>query len=246
MRTLKRLEYRLRRLRRRAAPVIWAGNAVHCPVCDRSFRGFRPAGKRRARRPNAVCPRCASRERDRLTFLFLGGTDAPVAGGPLLHIAPEACLQPRLRDLANGRYVTADLIRDDVEERFDLMAMPHPAGTFHGIYCSHVLQDVPDDLAAMAEMCRTLKPGGWAILNVPVTAETTVDHRDAPLHVRGRGDRRPDEHLRTYGADFPQRMASVGFDVRVIGPDDVATAEERARYGIDTPAAGAVFYGVKP
>ncbi len=198
------------------------------------------------RRLNAVCPFCAARERDRLTFLFLSSAHGPTSGGPLLHIAPEACIQPRLRELAGGEYVTADLIRTDVDERFDLMAIPHADAAFHGVYCSHVLQDVPDDLRAMGELLRVLKPGGWAILNIPVTAQVTVDHRDAPLRTRRRRDQRPHEHLRTYGHDFAQRMASMGFDVRTIRPDDVATSAEQARYGIDTSAAGSVYFGVKP
>lgn len=246
MPVLKRLEARLRRLRRLAAPLTWAGDDVHCPVCDRSFRGFRPAGNKRNRRPNAVCPYCAARERDRLTFLFLTSADGPTSGGPLLHIAPEECIQPRLRELADGDYLTADLIRTDVDERFDLMAIPHVNAVFQAIYCSHVLQDVPDDRVAMSELFRVLKPRGWAILNIPVTAEVTVDHRDTPLRRRRRGDRRPPEHLRTYGKDFPQRMGSVGFEVRVICPDDLATRQEQARYGIDPTGAGSVFFGVKP
>lgn len=246
MRILKSAETKIRRLRRLASPVVWAGNSVHCPLCERSFRGFRTAGKRRSRRENAICPFCGARERDRLTFLFLAGPDGPTTGSPILHIAPEACLVPRLRELAAGDYVTADLIRTDVDERFDLMSIPHAEATFQGVYCSHVLQDVPDDIAAMAEVLRVLKPGGWAILNIPATAEVTVDHRDAPLHVRRPGDRRPHEHLRTYGRDFSKRMSSVGFRVRELLAGDLASPEEQYRFGIDSPAAGSVYFGVKP
>ena len=245
MRLFEQAEAKVRRLRRLASPLIWAGSAVHCPLCERSFRGFRPAGKRRTRRANAVCPFCGARERDRLTHLFLTSPDGPAPGSPILHVAPEACIAPRLRELAGGGYVTADLVRADVDERIDVMAIPHADATFHGVYCSHVLQDVPDDIAAMSELHRILKPGGWAILNIPVTAPVTVDHRDAPGRVRRPGDGRPDEHLRTYGRDFPQRMATAGFDAHVIVPEDLATAQERIRFGIDTTAAGSVYLGVK-
>ncbi len=245
MRLFEQAEAKIRRLRRLASPMIWFGNTVRCPLCERSFRGFRSAGRRRSRRANAVCPFCGARERDRLTHLFLTSPEGPAPGSPILHIAPEACIAPRLRRLADGNYVTADLVRTDVDERFDIMAIPHADATFHGVYCSHVLQDVPDDIAAMSELYRIIKPGGWAILNIPVTAAITVDHRDTPGHVRRPGDHRPDEHLRTYGKDFVQRIAAAGFEALEVGPDDLAPAHERVRFGIDTPAAGSVYLGVK-
>lgn len=246
MRILEGLELRVRRLRRMASPLLWAGDAVHCPICERSFRGFRRAGKRRTRRANAICPYCTARERDRLAFLFLRGSEQPPAGSPLLHVAPEACLEAPLRDLAGDGYVSADLIRADVDQRFDVMAIPHADASFFGVFCSHVLQDVRDDVRAMSEFFRILKPGGWAVLNVPVTAEETVDHQDRPRHTRARLDRRPPEHLRTYGNDFEHRMASVGFEVRVIRPDDLADPHEQSRLGIAGEASGSVFFGLKP
>ena len=245
MRRLKRVEEFLRRLRRRAAPLVYAGDAMRCPVCARSFRKFRAAGGGTARRRNAVCPYCASRERDRLAFLFLRRLE-PV--GRLLHIAPEACLVSCLRGLAPAGYVRADLVRDDVDERFDLLAIPHPEHTFGGVYCSHVLQDVRDDRQAMAEVLRVLKPGGWGILNVPAQAgrARTVEHRSAPGNVRAAGDPRPPEHLRTYGRDFGERMAAVGFRVRMVTAGDVAPVSEHVRLGIAGPAAGVVHFGTKP
>ena len=164
-----------------------------------------------------------------------------------MHIAPEACLEPHLRKLADGCYLRADLLREDVDERFDILAIPHPDATFQGVYCSHVLQYVQDDMVALAEIFRVLKVGGWAIVNVPVNANAacTVDHRDAPLHPHDAVDPRPAAWLRTYGADFRDQLASVGFDVRVVNADDLATASAQKRFGIDTAAAGAIYFGVK-
>ena len=242
MQFLKGIETQARRLRNRAAPLFYAGGALHCPVCARSFRRFRAAGRKPQRRANAVCPFCASRERDRLAYLFL--QDAYVAG-PILHIAPEACLAARLRELADGGYVRADLLRKDVDVHFDIMAVPHPDAVFQGIYCSHVLQDVQDDLQALAELFRVLKPGGWAIVAVPVKAARTVDHRDAPLNPRQAADPRPAEHLRTYGADFAERMAGVGFAMRTADANDLVEPREQRRFGIAGGTAGSIFCGTK-
>lgn len=248
MQFLKGLEVRIRRLRNRLAPLIYAGDNLYCPVCARSFSKFRTAGRGTEKRDNAVCPLCTSRERDRLSFLFFSDATSGCFGPDtrLLHIAPEPCLLKPFRELAAGAYVCADLMRTDVDERFDVMAIPHPDATFTAVYCSHVLQDVRDDTKAMAEFYRVLAPGGWAILNVPVTTATSVDHRDAPKHVRATADDRPPEHLRSYGLDYPRRMESVGFQVRVIAPDDLASAQEQQRMGIATAASGAIYFGIKP
>ena len=54
-------------------------NAVHCPVCGRSFGKFYTLGRKPKSRRNALCPFCDSRERSRLTFLFLATMPPPRA-----------------------------------------------------------------------------------------------------------------------------------------------------------------------
>ena len=63
----------------------------------------------------------------------------------------------------------------DVDERMDITDIQHPDHSFDVIYCSHVLEHVPDDRAAMREFHRTLDPGGWAVLNVPINADRTFE-----------------------------------------------------------------------
>ena len=57
----------------------------------------------------------------------------------------------------------------------NLEQLPFRDGSFDVIYCSHVLEHVASDRAAMRELRRVLAPGGWAILQVPIIRETTYE-----------------------------------------------------------------------
>jgi ubiquinone/menaquinone biosynthesis C-methylase UbiE len=49
----------------------------------------------------------------------------------------------------------------------DATAMPFPDGSFDRIIAAEILEHVPRDAAAMAEIARVLKPGGLAAITVP-------------------------------------------------------------------------------
>lgn len=248
MQFLKPVEVRLRQWRNRLAPWRYHGHAVFCPVCEKSFSRFLPAGSGNRYRSGAVCPLCRARERDRLTWLFLQRNlrlfDRPRM--TLLHIAPEPRLAEFFRQRADGAYLSADLMRRDVDLRLDVSAMPLASASVDAIYCSHVLQDVPDDRAALAEFHRVLKPGGWAIVNVPLHLDSTRENA-RPDNVRPRFDRRPDEHLRHYGHDYLERLLEAGFEASVTRAEELEVdAARRERMGIHGPRTGYVHWVSKP
>lgn len=76
---------------------------------------------------------------------------------------------------AGSGYLTADLMASGVMETMDIMDIRHPDSSFDAIYCSHVLEHVDDDRKAVCKFYRVLKPAGWAILNVPITAAVTFE-----------------------------------------------------------------------
>lgn len=241
MQFLKAAEVRLRELRNRwYSARRHRGDAVHCPVCGGDFGHFLPAGSGGRHRAGAVCPRCRSRERDRLGWLFLAGRAQTLLRRHMqfLHVAPEPRLSAYLYGIVGEGYITADLTRRDVMVRMDIQSMLYPNESLDAIYCSHVLQDVPDDRRALAECHRVLRPGAWAILNVPIFAAFT---REATNGGRRRAgwDRRPDEHLREYGPDYAERLRAAGFEVEVFNAGHIEPdPRQRARLGIDGPRTG--------
>lgn len=248
MQFLKAAEVKLRQWRNSLAPLLHGGDTVYCPVCQSSFGRFLPAGSGKRARPAAVCPGCRSRERDRLTWLFLRERESGLLSRHMqfLHVAPEPRLSTYFSDIIGEGYITADLMRRDVMVRMDVQDMLYPNETLDAIYCSHVLQDVPDDRRAIAECYRILRPGAWAILNVPLFAEATAES-DEPDNVRAVWDKRPDEHVRSYGPDYRERLSAAGFNVEVFSPSDLEPdPERRHRMGIDGERTGFVHFVRKP
>ena len=60
----------------------------------------------------------------------------------------------------------------------DIERIPFTSGTFDIATSFDVVQSVPDDRAALREMARILKPGGYAVLNVSALEILRADHAE--------------------------------------------------------------------
>jgi SAM-dependent methyltransferase len=235
------LERTIRKSIKRALPAY----RFYCPVCDNYARAFLPATPEP--RPNCICPNCGSRERHRLTWLFLNRHSDLFDGRPkrMLHVAAERSLARRLSRVPGLAYLTADLSSPTAMLQMDIMDIQFPEDSFDVILCSHVLEHVDDDRQAMREFARVLKPGGWALLLVPISVEATFEDpsiTDPALRKRLFGH---PEHVRQYGMDFADRLAEAGLVVRVFRPVDVAAPADLDRAAI-LPSEWPLFYCVKP
>lgn len=213
--------------------IAYRGGNHYCPVCERCSRKFLPYGVVE-RRPHARCVHCSALERHRLTWLFLQRRTDLFDGRfkRLLHVAPERMFQKRLRKLLGSGYVSGDLYNPRAMMKMDVTAIPFGTATFDAIYCSHVLEHVEDDRQAMREFRRVLKPGGWALLLVPITAEQTIED---PLITDPRERERvfgQSDHVRRYGPDYEDRLATAGFHVERFSPDTFVSDGEVRSMGL--------------
>jgi SAM-dependent methyltransferase len=227
--------------------VVYAGNKVTCPVCEKSFKKLLPYGRINAR-PNALCPNCLSLERHRLIWLYLKEkTDFFDRSQHVLHIAPEACFIPRFEKLHGDKYITADIESPLAKVKMDIHEIPFPENTFDAVLCNHVLEHVRDDIRAMSEIRRVLKPGGFAILQVPFFKPVGEKTFEDPSITDPRQREKifgQDDHVRKYGTDYPQRIKQAG----------MKAAEERFAFDMDEEKAQkfaivkneVIYKGVKP
>jgi len=217
-----------RAVARRVQMLRHRGDAVHCPICGRSFDRFKDAWNR----PDALCWGCGSHERHRAQWLVLTGPrDLLREARSLLHFAPEWTLRQQLQRRPGLRYVSTDLFRDDVDLQLDLTALDLPDASFDAVICSHVLEHVDDDAAAMRELVRVTRPGGWCLVMVPLDLTRTATYEDPAITApedRVRAFWQHD-HVRLYAPDIGDRLRIAGFDVERLQPEQELGAETMRR-----------------
>lgn len=217
------------------------GNKKYCPICKKSSLFFTYSGL--IRRKNACCPHCQALERHRLFWVYLERKTSLFTNKPknILHIAPERIFRDGFRKIfAECSYLTADLFDEEVDERMDITDIKHPDESFDFIYCSHVLEHVPDDRKAMREFRRVLCSSGTAILLVPITTTRTFEDHTVDNDMDRKALYGQCDHVRRYGPDYQDRLTEAGFIVEKVLPADFLSKEEIIRMGI-TPAAGEIF-----
>lgn len=228
-----------RKLRRMAWQL---GRGRYCPVCEKSAARFVPHGIRPE--PERRCLHCGSLERHRMLWTFFTRRSDLFDGKPkrVIHFAPEPCISQRLSARLGNRYLSADLQSSTAMFLADLTDLPFKDGVFDVVICSHVLEHIPDDRRAMAEIRRVLKPTGWAAVLVPIIYP---EHTDEDLSITDPEERLRryfyPSHLRAYGeADFAARLRGAGMSVELVRHTDLLSEAERASSGVNV-LSGDVF-----
>ncbi len=204
------------------APLIYRGNKVECPVCERSFSKFLSYGSNIAHRENVLCPYDLTLERHRLMWLYLKNFSEFFTAPKLsvLHIAPEQCFINRFKRQENLDYLTGDLESPIADLHFDLHAIPLEDNRFDVVFCNHVMEHVADPLQCMRELHRVMKPGGWAIMQVPqdMSLETTYEDPSITTPEDREEHFWQKDHVRLFGRDYPQWLEKAGFNVEQFDP----------------------------
>lgn len=162
---------------------------------------------------NAFCPRCKAYARHRgcawLLAERLGAELDAVAGhgGRRLLFAPETGLRTLLETRVGAlEGVDIDGGRAGVDLVADAQDLPLADGSVELAVSFHVLEHVPDDARALAEIARVLTPTGRLLLCAPMTFEraTTQEFGEARADLN--------DHWREYGTDLRDRLLAAGLD----------------------------------
>lgn len=160
----------------------------------------------------------------------------------VLHVAPEACFIDRFEQLTTIDYITGDIESPLAKVKMDIHNIPFEDNTFDVVFCNHVMEHVQDDIKAMAELHRVLKPGGWGILQIPLFHPLPeVTDEDTSISDPKERERRfgQSDHLRLYGKDYPERLKRGGFVV--LADDFVGSIDQKLAEKYALPADEPIF-----
>jgi SAM-dependent methyltransferase len=107
----------------------------------------------------------------------------------------------------------------------DIMQLPFTSALADFVWCHHVLDQVPDDHIALAELKRVLK-STTGDLFISVGESTLSETREF-----GISDKALSGNRRVYGSDFSERLRAAGFHVQFL--DGGLGEAERHRYALN-------------
>ena len=229
--------------------IIFYGNERSCPICDSKIRKFYtyffPPNIKIDPRPDALCPVCGSIERERLLWLYLEEYTNFFINPKkkILHIAPEIVLSDRIRKNEFIEYLSADLDPTRAMVYMDLTDIKMSDNVFDVIICNHVFEHIPDHKKAIREIYRILKPGGWAILQVPMLGELTFEDPAATTPEAREKIYGFAEHVRGYGKDYRDFLIAAGFSVKV--DDFVKKLGDKTVKYMGLPESEDIYYCTK-
>lgn len=216
-------------LRRQAWLIRYAGSAVECLCCGKSFASW-VGGK-----PTGRCPNCDSITRQKMLVHALGAhSRARQDTQRTLYFAPDPGPMGWLQRTGGFAVTTTDYSAPGVDEHWDITDIPQADRTYDVILCSHVLEHVPEDRKAMSELHRILKADGVLFLQVPYDRDTPETDEDPSITDPEERIRRfgQFDHIRQYGQDLITRLEEAGFAVEIRTAENAFSEQEMTRYGL--------------
>jgi SAM-dependent methyltransferase len=188
---------------------LYRGKNYYCNICHASLRTFI-----QLKDGEKLCPRCGSLSRNRRLWELLQ-EEFLKPGMNVLDFSPSRNLFRVLKAEQHISYTSSDYSGEFLADRnYSIVDIDRPDNEFDLIICYHILEHIEEDMKAMSELYRILKPGGVCMIQTPFKEGTVYENpaiympEDRLKHF-GQAD-----HVRIYSVDgLTTRLRSAGFMV---------------------------------
>ena len=207
----KKILFRIEPHIRKCYAFFKKGTQHFCSVCNFKTSSFE-------RLPNAdlLCPNCGSLSRDRRLWKLIAEKYLR-SNIQILDFSPSRSLFRKWKEVTNVKHIASDLSGDFIADvSYDITQIPEKDAQFDLIICYHILEHVVDDIKAMSELFRVLKPNGTVLIQTPfkdgeIYEDYAITSESERLIHFGQED-----HVRIYSVDgLKKRLESVGFSIIV-------------------------------
>ena len=189
---------------------LWYSGSKHqCPVCKKKLSGFIVLEN-----GDSLCPFCGSLSRTRRLWKLL--FEVLKIKGNVLHFSPSRSLYRRLKKMEGMDYVSTDFENEFLaDQKYDITLLDIADNKFDFIICYHILEHIENDILAMKELFRVLKPGGTAIIQTPFKEGDIYENEK----IKSREERKihfhQEDHVRIYSVEgLKNRLEGAGFQVK--------------------------------
>ena len=191
--------------------MAYRGKNHVCSLCNTSLKSF-------IKLPNddLLCPNCGSLSRDRRLYTLLV-KDYLSTNQKILDFSPSRCISRKLKKSLGTNYNSTDLSGNfNADFKYDITNLNIDSNSLDVIICYHILEHIEEDLKAMQELFRVLKPKGIAVIQTPfkegdIYEDYTIKSPEERLAHFGQED-----HVRVYSVKgLKERLSSCGFEVEV-------------------------------
>ncbi len=212
---------------------VLRGSLRECPVCGwrgHRFRNFLSADEVIR---HCICPDCGSFDRHRQLVMGVRAElqEGSAAPSVMVGFSLSTALRFLLEHEGLARCFRCDI--DAQDKRFhpdfvaDLRSAPLADGAVDWVFCSHVLEHIPELTLCVDELLRILKPGGAAWIQVPLEPGRAHSRR---IEI---DPRRAHAHAWQFAPDFGSLLERPGWTVTEVVARDMLPAADLNRCGID-------------
>ncbi len=191
--------------------VFYKGKKYHCNICNKGLKRFVLLNI-----GELICPSCGSLGRNwRLWDILQVELKNEIR---ILDFSPSRCIYRRLKKVKSINYISTDFAGEFLSDyKFDITKINSSSGSFDLIICYHILEHIQDDMLAITELKRVLKPGGKCYIQTPfkegeIYEDTNITDPNEKKKHFGQKD-----HVRIYSVEgLKNRIAKCGLSVELL------------------------------